>query len=197
MPKLAFLTIALCCAAAACGGDPAPIPDKLPSADPEEPAVPESHTGVITDAASASGAALVAAEFTRERKAYDWSSHTGDIVFGFDSGEAATRAKKEGRIQMMYFTTPNSDASRTLARTAFKDSRVVEKSRSFVPVLVNADVEQDLTGRYSVVSMPTIVYVAPGGRELAVTIGVVNADEALVDMDAALAALPRKDDERK
>jgi hypothetical protein len=74
---------------------------------------------------------------------------------------------------------------------------VVEKSRSFVPVLVNADAEQDLTGQYGVGTTPTIVYVAPGGKSLAVTIDVVTADEALADMESALSALARVDDERK
>ena len=68
---------------------------------------------------------------------------------------------------------------------------MVEKSKSFVPVLVNAETEVELAGQYNVGSTPTIVYVAPGGKALAVTIDVVTPEEALADMESALAALAR------
>jgi thioredoxin-like negative regulator of GroEL len=84
-----------------------------------------------------------------------------------------------------------------LAGTAFKDARVVAKSKSFEPVLVNIETEPELAGQYNVSSTPTIVYVAPGGKALAVTIDAVEPDEALADMDAALAALARPAEDAK
>jgi thioredoxin-like negative regulator of GroEL len=74
-----------------------------------------------------------------------------------------------------------------LAGTAFKDKRVVEKSKSFERVLVNVDTEAELAAQYNVGTTPTIVYVAPGGKALAMTIDVVPADEVLADMESALA----------
>ena len=62
---------------------------------------------------------------------------------------------------------------------------------------MNTDAEQALAGQYNVGTTPTIVYVAPGGKALVVTIDVVTADDALADMDAALSALATVDDERK
>lgn len=84
-----------------------------------------------------------------------------------------------------------------MAGTAFKDARVVEKSKSFIPVLVNVEAEQELAGTYNVGTTPTIVYVAPGGKALVVTIDAVTPDEALADMDAALVALARPADDAK
>jgi hypothetical protein len=68
---------------------------------------------------------------------------------------------------------------------------VVEKSKSFEGVLVNIETEPELAGQYNVGTTPTIVYVAPGGKALAMTIDVVTPDEALADMESALAALAR------
>jgi hypothetical protein len=118
--RSAIVTLALCCVAAACGGDPAPIPDKRPSADPEEPvAPPEPESGAVTKPAEPLDTKAVPvpepvvpptpappARQTKDAKGHDWASHMGDIAFTFDSGEAATRSKKEGRVQMMYFTSP-------------------------------------------------------------------------------------------
>ena len=68
---------------------------------------------------------------------------------------------------------------------------MVEKSKSFERVLVNVDTEAELAGQYNVGTTPTIVYVAPGGKALAMTIDVVTPEEALADMESALAALTR------
>ena len=62
---------------------------------------------------------------------------------------------------------------------------------------MNKEAEPELAGQYNVESTPTIVYVAPGGKALAVTIDVVTPDEALADMDSALAALARPPEEEK
>jgi thioredoxin-like negative regulator of GroEL len=74
---------------------------------------------------------------------------------------------------------------------------VVEKSKSFERVLVNVDTEAELAGQYNVGTTPTIVYVAPGGKALAMTIDVVPADEILADMDSALTALARPAEDAK
>ena len=74
---------------------------------------------------------------------------------------------------------------------------MVEKSKSFERVLVNVDTEAELAGQYNVGTTPTIVYVAPGGKALAMTIDVVPADEVLADMESALAALARPADDDK
>ncbi len=74
---------------------------------------------------------------------------------------------------------------------------MVEKSKSFIPVLVNADAEVELAATYNIGSTPTIVYVAPGGKALVVTLDVVTPEEALADMDAALVALTRPTEEEK
>ena len=68
------------------------------------------------------------------------------------------------------------------------------KSKSFEPVLVNLRQAKELGAKYAVATTPTIVYVAPGGKAVAMTIDVVAADEALADMDSALAALARPAD---
>ena len=75
---------------------------------------------------------------------------------------------------------------------------MVERSKSFVPVLVNVESAVELAAQYNVSSTPAIVYVAPGGKSLAMTIDVVPPDEVLADMDSAIAALarPPADDEK-
>ena len=183
---------------------PEPVPAPTKPAEPAKPA-PDAPKSA---AAPAKPSPVVATPTTtvekpapvpsapESKRAMDaagqnWSMHTGDVGFAFDVDAATKRAAEGNRVLMLYFTTPTCGACRELAGTAFKDARVVAKAKSFEPVLVDLRQAGGLVEKYGVAVTPTIVYVAPGGKAVAITIDVVSADEALADMDSALAATAR------
>lgn len=105
--SLAFLLVGV---AAACGDSSAPKPAPTPPAP--QPAAPDTPPSVTNPPApepapaAPQPAPAPAGHATKDAKGHDWASHMGDVAFTFDSAEAATRAKKEGRVAMMYFTSP-------------------------------------------------------------------------------------------
>jgi thiol-disulfide isomerase/thioredoxin len=225
------LTLALCCALAACASSnkekekpkeeqapPEPLwceapppwarampqqeePKKQPDpAKPAAPAKPAPEPAKPSPAAAAPAPAKATTTVekpapspsrTVDATGQDWAKQMGDVGFTFDVDAAAKRAVENGRPMMLYFTNPACAACKELGGTAFKDARVVAKSKAFEPVLVNVSRSKDLAAKYGIATTPTIVYAVPGGSAVAKTIDVVAPAEALADMDGALAALAK------
>lgn len=72
-----------------------------------------------------------------------------------------------------------------MAGTAFKDARVVEAAKAFDPVLVDITAQSELAAKYAIQVTPTVIYAAPDGTGLVMTIDAVTADEILADMASA------------
>lgn len=84
-----------------------------------------------------------------------------------------------------------------MAGTAFKDARVVAAAKAFDPVLVNTKTAKELAARYAIQVTPTVIYAAPDGKALVMTIDAVGADEVLADMASALDRPKPESDESK
>jgi thiol-disulfide isomerase/thioredoxin len=80
---------------------------------------------------------------------------------------AERQARAERKPLLVDFWAQWCEWCHELDRTTYRDARVVELARHFVPVKVNAEGslgEVELAGRYEVSSLPTIAFVTPAGR---------------------------------
>ncbi len=73
-----------------------------------------------------------------------------------------------------------------MAGTAFKDPRVVELARSFVPVLVDARTHSEVFDGYGMSATPAVVLAGPDGKAVASLEGLQTADAVLDGMRTAL-----------
>ncbi len=113
-----------------------------------------------------------------------------------DEASAASQAKAENKPMVIDFTAEWCAACQELEHITYQDARVIERSLSFVPVMLDSTDAKDptikaLQEKYEVVGLPTVVFVLPDGTtmdDLKVT-GFVDADDFLARMDEALARL--------
>jgi len=82
--------------------------------------------------------------------------------------EARDAATKAGKPLMVDFGAEWCGFCKKLDRETFTDENVIRLVReSFVAVHVDTDKEPDLSKKYGIEGLPTIVFLAPGGEELA------------------------------
>ncbi len=72
-----------------------------------------------------------------------------------------------------------------MARSALKDTRVVELAKKFIPVLVNFDTNKKIAGAHGVQSIPAIVYVDSDLEAVEWSLDELPADRLLEEMTAA------------
>ncbi len=118
------------------------------------------------------------------------------IAWQSDEAAALARAKAENKPLVIDFTAEWCAACQELEHITYQDPRVIERSESFVPVMLDSTDAKDptvqaLQKKYEVVGLPTVVFVLPDGTtmdDLKVT-GFVDADDFLGRMDEALGRL--------
>jgi len=94
---------------------------------------------------------------------------TVEFVEGFAAGER--RARTEGRPMILVFKAGWCRHSGMLLQRTLLDPRVVELSRRYVCVAIDADREPDICRRYGVSAFPTLIVVAADGRAGRHTVG--------------------------
>ncbi len=113
-----------------------------------------------------------------------------------DEAAAMERARAENKPLVIDFTAEWCAACQELEHITYQDPRVIERSASFVPVMLDSTDAKDATvkalqEKYEVLGLPTVVFVLPDGTtmdDLKVT-GFVGADDFLGRMDEALSRL--------
>ena len=113
-----------------------------------------------------------------------------------DEAAALAQAKAENKPLVIDFTAEWCAACQELEHITYQDARVIERSESFVPVMLDSTDAKDATvkalqEKYEVLGLPTVVFVLPDGTtmdDLKVT-GFVDADDFLGRMDEALERL--------
>lgn len=104
--------------------------------------------------------ALAGAPHARAEAAIAWTG-------GWKAAERQARAERKPLL--VDFWAEWCEWCHELDRTTYRDPRVVELSKGFVPVKVDAEGslgEVELAGRYGVKALPTITFVTPAGRTL-------------------------------
>lgn len=107
--------------------------------------------------------------------------------------EALKVAQATGKPLMIDFTAEWCAACHEMERYTYTDPRVVAAAEGFVPVMLDCTEKGDpaivaLQKKYGVTGLPTVVFVMPDGRILGGTVGFVEADDFLPEMNKALEA---------
>ncbi len=110
-----------------------------------------------------------------------------EFVRGYASGYE--RAQQAGKPMLVFFTAEWCHYCRQMAREVFTDRRVVQLSRQFVCVLVDADEEPEVCRRFQVRGYPTVQFICPRGIPLNRLSGKTPVDQFARQMQAALQAI--------
>ncbi len=123
-------------------------------------------------------------------------STTAGIHWLNDESEALVLARSEGKPMMVDFTADWCAACKELETFTYSNPAVVDLSRDFVALLIDATSDKDpqvkaLLEKYKVKGLPTVAFVAPDGTlfdDITVT-GFVDAEEFLSRMKKTQAKL--------
>src|SRR5258708_3895929 len=113
------------------------------------------------------------------------ASKHGPIAWLESLPDAQKVAAKEKKVIFVDFWAEWCGPCKQMLSTTYKDSKVVEKSKGFVPVLVNIDKQEDLAKKYKVEAIPTVIFMNSKGKILESKIGFTNAAEFQKLMDKA------------
>jgi thiol:disulfide interchange protein len=119
---------------------------------------------------------------------------SGEIEFveGFERGcELARRLR---RPMFLFFTARWCQYCRLLAGDAFRQPEVVELSKRFVCVAIDADEEPEICRRFQVRGYPTVIFVSHLAAPFSRVVGKHPASEFVLRMRAALQSVARRSD---
>ncbi|HLK57379.1 MAG TPA: thioredoxin fold domain-containing protein [Chthonomonadaceae bacterium] len=88
----------------------------------------------------------------------------GDIAWAGSYQAGVQLAQKTHRPLLICFHAPNCGWCDKMDAETFTDPRVVERSKRYVCVRIESDVDADLVQRYGVISFPTILLTDPNGK---------------------------------
>ncbi|MBI2826877.1 MAG: thioredoxin family protein [Planctomycetia bacterium] len=111
------------------------------------------------------------------------------FVEGYDRGLAL--AKNDRRPILVFFTASWCQYCHQMANEAFTQNQVVNLSRQFLCVLVDADAEPQVCRQLNVRGFPTIQFLSPDGGPLHRVVGKRPGQQLVIDMQTALQAVAR------
>lgn len=117
----------------------------------------------------------------------------GQMAFieGFEQGMEAARAQQKPLL--LFFTAEWCKYCHQMQRETFAQQAVVDLSREFVCVLIDADAEANVCRQFEVRGFPTIQFVSARGLRLNRVTGKQPAGQLLAQMKAALQAVARRE----
>jgi thiol-disulfide isomerase/thioredoxin len=97
-------------------------------------------------------------------------------------------AREAGRPMFVLFTAPGCNYCEQMIAEASEDPQVVQLSRRFVCILVEADAEPEICREFRVRAYPTVQFMSPEGVPLNRVMGRTPAHQLALQMQAALQA---------
>lgn len=116
----------------------------------------------------------------------------GRIAFVNGFGPGLELAREQHKPLLVFFTAEWCHYCHQLANEAFVQDAVVEMSRQFVCVLVDADAEPDVCREFHVRGYPTIQFLSPRGVPLNRVTGKQPGYALVQQMQAALQVVARQ-----
>src|SRR5512143_792219 len=100
--------------------------------------------------------------------------------------KAKTVAKKQKKVIMADFGAEWCGPCKKMLETTYREQDVVELSKKFVPLLVDADRQSGLAAKYDVDAVPTVIFMDAKGKVLLRSTGYQEKEEMLKLMNAAM-----------
>jgi thiol:disulfide interchange protein len=97
-------------------------------------------------------------------RAEDPAKEHGPIAWKASLDEAKKVATKEKKIIFMDFWATWCGPCKQMLKTTYQDKQVVEKSKQFVPVLVNFDEQPALVKKYHIGTIPQVFFLDAKGN---------------------------------
>jgi len=108
------------------------------------------------------------------------------FVHGYLRGSG--QALQEGKPMLVLFTVPGCAYCQQMVREASADEQVVQLSKRFVCILVDADQEPETCRQFRVRAYPTVQFISPRGVPLNRLLGRTPPSQLAIQMRAALEA---------
>jgi thiol:disulfide interchange protein DsbD len=106
--------------------------------------------------------------------------------------EAVEVAKKKDQPIMVDFYADWCGWCKRLHSETYVHEDVVSRAQDFVSLMIDADAERDLSSKYRVAGLPTILFIDHAGREIHRVVGYRSAPSFVTEMDRALEAFRGK-----
>jgi thiol:disulfide interchange protein len=127
---------------------------------------------------------LIRNETIRAEKGVAWK-------YNFES--AVREAAKSNKPIMIDFYADWYGWCKKLDKDVYTDPKVIEASRKFVAIKLDADENREILQRYEVQGLPTVTFLKPDTKEISRVVGYRSAEEFLKEMNKAhSAAKPKK-----
>lgn len=110
-----------------------------------------------------------------------------EFIQGYDRGFQLAQEQK--KPMLLFFTATWCRYCHEMERDAFVQTDVIQLSKEFVCVLVDADLESSVCGDFGVRGYPTVQFVSPDGVKLNRLVGRSSGAELASQMQAALKAV--------
>ncbi len=109
----------------------------------------------------------------------------GPIAWKGTLQEAMKLSAKEKKPIFVDFWAEWCGPCKEMLATTYKDRAVIERSKKFIPVLINADEQPKVLEKFGISAIPTVVFLDAKGKVLLQSTGAEKAPEFLKLMDQA------------
>jgi len=113
-------------------------------------------------------------------KSANSSSDSSSIIWSTDLNTALQQAKTSNKMVFIDFYTDWCGYCRQMDQNTYTDLHVQERlAQSYIAVKVNSDQNPDLSTKYDIVGLPTMVILDSDGQEIKRISGYQSADQLL------------------
>lgn len=89
----------------------------------------------------------------------DWKPQQGKLAFTVGYAKGVEAAWAAARPAMLYFTSASSRECLAFGARSFADPQVLDASKAYLPILVDADEDADVARRYGATTLPAVFWV--------------------------------------
>jgi len=97
-------------------------------------------------------------------RAEDAAKDHGPIAWTESLDAAKKKAAKEKKVIFVDFWAPWCGPCKQMLKTTYQDKQVVERSKQFVPVLINFDKEPGIVKKYNIGAIPVVLFLDANGN---------------------------------
>jgi len=114
-------------------------------------------------------------------------SHDEDVAWLENIPQAVSQAERAGKPVLVDIWAVWCEPCKLMDVTTYRDEEVVRTLEGFVPLKVDADLQELFIEKYEINAYPTVLVLDGDGREITRLLGMVEAPDLLESMNSVLA----------